>query len=161
MHAAGFWATQTRDRLARRLLAFLGAVLFLGPLAQGAGLDLSVYQGKVVYLDFWASWCGPCKQSFPWLQTMKDAYERQGLAVITVDLDRDRADADKFLQRFRPSFEVRFDPQGEIAEFYKVQSMPSSILIDRHGVIRFKHEGFRPIDSPAYEAQVRELLTEQ
>jgi hypothetical protein len=69
--------------------------------------------------------------------------------------------ADRFLDRFRPTFEVRFDPQGKLAEFYKVQAMPSSVLIDRHGVARFTHAGFRPIDGAAYEAQVRELLAEK
>jgi peroxiredoxin len=92
---------------------------------------------------------------------MKDTYDRQGLTVIAINLDRDRADADKFLDRFPPTFEVRFDPKGKLAELYQVQAMPSSVLIDRHGVTRFKHEGFRPIDSAVYEAQVRELLAEK
>ena len=90
-----------------------------------------------------------------------NTYERQGLTVIAIDLDRDRADADMVLERFRPTFAVRFDPKGELAEFYKVQAMPSSVLIDRHGVARFAHEGFRPIDGATYEAQVRELLAEK
>jgi cytochrome c biogenesis protein CcmG/thiol:disulfide interchange protein DsbE len=153
-------AAQDRPSIARRLWGLIGICL-LAPFAQGAGLDLSAYRGRVVYVDFWASWCGPCKQSFPWLQSMKDRYERQGLTVIAIDLDMDRADADKFLDRFHPTFDVRFDPKGELAEFYRVQAMPSSILIDRHGVTRFEHEGFRPIDSALYEAQVRELLGEK
>jgi thiol-disulfide isomerase/thioredoxin len=149
-----------RGRIARGFLGLSGALL-LGAMAQAADLDLSAFRGKVVYLDFWASWCGPCKQSFPWMQSMKDTYERQGLTVIAVNLDMDRANADKFLDRFRPTFEVRFDPKGELAEFYKVQAMPSSVLIDRHGVTRFAHAGFRPIDGPTYEAQVQELLAEK
>jgi len=92
---------------------------------------------------------------------MKDTFDRQGLTVIAVNLDIDRADADKFLDRFRPTFEVRFDPKGILAGFYNVQAMPSSVLIDRHGVTRFTHAGFRPADSAAYEAQVRELLAEK
>jgi thiol-disulfide isomerase/thioredoxin len=149
-----------RGRIARGFLGLSGALL-LGAIAQAADLDLSAFRGKVVYLDFWASWCGPCKQSFPWMQSMKDTYERQGLTVIAVNLDMDRANADKFLDRFRPTFEVRFDPKGELAELYKVQAMPSSVLIDRHGVTRFAHAGFRPIDGPTYEAQVQELLAEK
>jgi hypothetical protein len=92
---------------------------------------------------------------------MKSAYEAQGLEIITVNLDADRANADKFLKQFHPTFDVRFDPQGELAELYKVQGMPSSVLIDRHGVTRFTHVGFRPVDGPVYEAQVRELLAEK
>ena len=160
MRVAGHRAAQRLGVVARGFLGLLG-VLVLGTLAQAADLDLNAYRGKVVYLDFWASWCGPCKQSFPWMETLKDAYGRQGLTVIAVNLDMDRADADKFLERFRPTFEVRFDPKGELAALYKVRAMPSSVLIDRHGVARFTHEGYRPVDGAAYEAQVRELLAEK
>jgi cytochrome c biogenesis protein CcmG/thiol:disulfide interchange protein DsbE len=92
---------------------------------------------------------------------MKNRYEGQGLEIIAVNLDTDRADADKFLKQFHPTFDVRFDPQGGLAESYKVQGMPSSVLIDRHGVTRFTHVGFRPIDGAVYEAQLRELLAEK
>jgi thiol-disulfide isomerase/thioredoxin len=160
MRVAGHRAAQRLGVVARGFLGLLG-VLVLGTLAQAADLDLNAYRGKVVYLDFWASWCGPCKQSFPWMETLKDTYGRQGLAVIAVNLDMDRADADKFLERFRPTFEVRFDPKGELAALYKVRAMPSSVLIDRHGVARFTHEGYRPVDGAAYEAQVQELLAEK
>jgi thiol-disulfide isomerase/thioredoxin len=124
-------------------------------------IDLNDLRGRVVYLDFWASWCGPCRQSFPWMQTMKETYGAQGLEVVAVNLDRDRADAEKFLHQFHPTFDLRFDPKGELAELYKVRGMPSSVLIDRHGVTRFMHVGFRPVDGAAYEAQLRELLAEK
>jgi thiol-disulfide isomerase/thioredoxin len=119
MRVAGHQATQRRGPIARGFLGLLGGLL-LSSISQAADLDLSAYRGKVVYLDFWASWCGPCKQSFPWMQAMKETYDRQGLTVIAVNLDMDRADADKFLERFRPTFEVRFDPNGKLAAFYKV-----------------------------------------
>jgi thiol-disulfide isomerase/thioredoxin len=160
MHVAGRRYSQRRGSTASRFSGLLG-LLLLAAIAQAAELDLTWYRGKVVYLDFWASWCGPCKQSFPWMQAMKDTYGPQGLAVIAIDLDMDRADADKFLDRFRPTFDVRFDPKGELASFYRVQAMPSSVLIDRHGVTRFAHEGFRSIDAAAYEAQVKDLLAEK
>jgi cytochrome c biogenesis protein CcmG, thiol:disulfide interchange protein DsbE len=131
------------------------------PVHAASSLDLTNSRGRVVYLDFWASWCGPCKQSFPWMESMKSTYAAQGLEIITVNLDTDRADADKFLKQFHPTFEVRFDPKGELAEFYKLQGMPSSVLIDRHGVPRFTHVGFRPVDGPIYETQLRELLAEK
>lgn len=136
-------------------------MLLLASVGQGATDDFHEFRGRVVYLDFWASWCAPCRQSFPWMQRLHSAFEEQGLKVIAVDLDRDRAEADKFLARFRPAFEVRFDPKGDLAELYKVRAMPSSLLIDRNGVVRFTHVGFRNIDAPAYEAQVRELLAEK
>jgi peroxiredoxin len=95
------------------------------------------------------------------METMKSTYEGQGLEIVAVNLDGDRADADKFLKQFHPTFDVRFDPKGELAELYKVQGMPSSVLIDRHGVTRFTHVGFRPVDGAIYEAQLRELLAEK
>jgi cytochrome c biogenesis protein CcmG, thiol:disulfide interchange protein DsbE len=131
------------------------------PVRASASLDFTGLRGRVVYLDFWASWCGPCRESFPWMETMKSTYEAQGLEIVAVNLDRDRADADRFLNQFHPTFDVRFDPKGDLAEFYKVQGMPSSVLIDRHGVARFTHVGFRPVDGAIYEAQLRELLAEK
>ena len=131
------------------------------PVHAASSLDLANSRGRVVYLDFWASWCGPCRQSFPWMETMKSTYGGQGFEIVAVNLDRDRADADKFLKQFHPTFDVRFDPKGELAELYRVQGMPSSMLIDRHGVTRFTHVGFRPVDGAIYEAQLRELLAEK
>jgi len=139
----------------------------LPPLGEPIEVDTELFNEIIakarvpVLVDFWASWCGPCKQSFPWMQKMRDTYGQLGLTVIAINLDVDRADADRFLNRFGPTFEVRFDPLGKIAEFYKVQAMPSSLLIDRHGVTRFTHVGFRVIDSPTYEAQVQQLLAEE
>lgn len=132
-----------------------------GAVDASSSLDLGALHGRVVYLDFWASWCGPCKQSFPWMESMKTAYAAQGLEIVTVNLDSKRADADKFLEQFHPTFDVRFDPKGELAELYKVHGMPSSLLIDRQGVTRFSHVGFRPIDAAVYEGQLRELLAEK
>jgi cytochrome c biogenesis protein CcmG/thiol:disulfide interchange protein DsbE len=136
-------------------------LMFVSTVQADSSVDLHGFQGRVVYLDFWASWCGPCRQSFPWMESMKSTYGGQGLEIIAINLDGNRADAEKFLKRFLPTFDVRFDPKGEIAEFYKVRDMPSSVLIDRHGVTRFIHAGFRPIDGPAYESQMRELLAEK
>lgn len=133
----------------------------LVPVHAAPSLELTRLHGRVVYLDFWASWCGPCRQSFPWMEAMKSTYEGQGLEIVAVNLDRDRADADKFLKQFHPTFDVRFDPKGELAELFKVQGMPSSVLIDRHGVTRFTHVGFRPVDGATYEAQLRELMSEK
>jgi cytochrome c biogenesis protein CcmG/thiol:disulfide interchange protein DsbE len=144
----------------RCILVSIGLVLFT-PAWAAPPIDLATLRGRVVYLDFWASWCGPCRQSFPWMQTLKNTYEDQGLTIVAVNLDADRADADKFLNQFKPTFEVRFDPDGTLAETFRVKTMPSSVLIDRHGVTRFTHMGFRPIDGAIYEAQVRGLLAEK
>ncbi len=144
----------------RRIL-FCVCLLLFAPTRAASSFDLGSLRGRVVYLDFWASWCAPCRQAFPWMQAIKDAYEGQGLTVVAINVDADRADAEKFLHQFRPTFDVRFDPKGELAEFYKIKGMPSSVLIDRQGVPRFTHIGFRPADGTVYEAQLRELLAEK
>src|SRR5277367_5120653 len=124
------------------LCALLWAVSATAAFA--APLDLSTLRGRVVYLDFWASWCGPCRQSFPWMEPMKKAYEAQGLTVLAINVDHDRGDAERFLKIFHPDFEIRFDPQGSWAEEFKVSGMPTSVIMDRHGVVRFTHVGFWP-----------------
>lgn len=92
---------------------------------------------------------------------MQDAHAADGLTVIAVNVDRERAAADRFLQQFHPLFDVRFDPEGAMAERYKVHGMPASMVIDRHGVVRFTHIGFRPVDGAVYEQQLRDLLAEK
>jgi cytochrome c biogenesis protein CcmG/thiol:disulfide interchange protein DsbE len=150
----------------------LQALIYAGLVSVGAAnaapavdaspaVDIQDYRGRVVYLDFWASWCAPCRQSFPWMQAMKNAYESRGLTVLAVNLDQNRGDADRFLAQFHPSFDVRFDPQGTVAERFKVQGMPTGLVVDRHGVVRFTHVGFRPVDEAAYENQLREILAEK
>jgi thiol-disulfide isomerase/thioredoxin len=136
-------------------------LLLIEPCHAGPPIDLARFYGQVVYLDFWASWCVPCRQSFPWMQALKNTYERQGLTVIAINVDHDRADAEQFLQRFHPDFTVQFDPQGSFAERFKVAGMPTSVIIDRHGVQRFTHVGFRPADREASESELRALLSEK
>jgi len=130
--------------------------------ADSAGFEAGVdaFRGRVVYLDFWASWCAPCRQSFPWMQAMHDAYAQQGLTIIAVNLDINRADAERFLRQYKPQFDVRYDSRGASAERYKISGMPTSIIIDRHGVTRFTHVGFRPVDRAEYEHELRGLLAE-
>jgi thiol-disulfide isomerase/thioredoxin len=131
------------------------------PAHADTSLDLESLRGQVVYLDFWASWCAPCRQSFPWMRAMQQTYQRQGLTVIAVNLDRDRSDAEQFLRRYPSGFTVQFDPQGTLAERFQVAGMPTSVLIDRHGVVRFRHIGFRPVDGESYEREVGALLAEK
>src|ERR1022692_1349845 len=93
-----------------RLLVACACALAAAVSRGSSPLDLNSLHGRVVYLDFWASWCAPCRQSFPWMQVMKQTYERQGLSVIAINLDHDRTDAERFLQRYHPDFVVHFDP---------------------------------------------------
>lgn len=126
--------------------------------AAALDLDLDQYRGKVVYLDFWASWCKPCRQSFPWMNRMQDKYGDQGLVIIAVNLDEDRADADRFLKELPAKFQVLYDPDGKLAEQYKLIGMPSSFIIDRNGAVHSRHAGFHDSSPAEYETEIQSLL---
>ena len=143
-------------KLAR--VAALGCLMWAVSGQTAPTLDLSQYKGKVVYLDFWASWCKPCRQSFPWMDAMQKQYGDRGLVVIAVNVDEDRRDADKFLKDFPTSAQVIYDTQGALATEYRLIGMPSSFLIGRDGSMVAKHQGFFE-DSPAkFEAEIRQQL---
>jgi thiol-disulfide isomerase/thioredoxin len=124
-------------------------------------LDLSAYRGKVVYLDFWASWCNPCRTSFPWMNQMQSSLGHKGLVIIAVNVDHDRELADEFLQSNGADFKVVYDPDGEIARQYNFRDMPTSILIGRDGKIRSVHNGFFPNREDSYFSDVQALLNER
>jgi len=122
--------------------------------------DLAEQHGKVVYLDFWASWCVPCRQSFPWMNQMKSRYQEQGLVVVAVNLDKERSLADTFLQKIEANFTIAFDPDGNSAKAYKLRGMPSSYLIGRDGKLYASHIGFREKDKPKMEQAILQLLNQ-
>jgi cytochrome c biogenesis protein CcmG, thiol:disulfide interchange protein DsbE len=124
-------------------------------------IDLVELEGKVVYLDFWASWCDPCRDSFPWMAEMKEKYGSDGLEVVAVNLDKERALADKFLDTMKVNFVVAFDASGESAEKYKLRGMPGSYLIGRDGNIQASHLGFNDKDKAKLEAAIKVLLQQQ
>jgi thiol-disulfide isomerase/thioredoxin len=99
-------------------------------------LSLSQYQGKVIYVDFWASWCGPCAKSFPFLNEMHEQFKDQGLQIVGVNLDENADDAKAFLAKYPASFTVAADVSKQCAKDFAVKAMPSSYLIDRNGVVQ-------------------------
>jgi thiol-disulfide isomerase/thioredoxin len=122
--------------------------------------DLSAHAGQVVVLDFWASWCAPCKHSFPWLQEMHERYASRGLAIVAVDVDKNPKAAATFLKEMQPSFRIVQDPEGKLAETYRLEAMPTSFLYGRDGKLRDTHLGFRPDDRAKLEAKILALLDE-
>jgi len=144
----------------RYVLAAL-MVLLGGAVARAEPLDLSRYRGKVVYLDFWASWCTPCHLSFPWMNDLQQSYGREGLAIVAVDLDRDPHAADGFLAENRGALDIVRDPKGDIARQFNFKDMPTAILIGRDGRIRATHSGFVTSQEGAYQADVVRLLAEK
>ncbi len=125
---------------------------------QTTNVKLSTYRGKLVYLDFWASWCGPCKKSFPWMNDMQKRYGSQGLQVVAVNLDAKRTDALEFLSIVPVNFMVGFDPAGAVARSYGVKGMPSSVLITPDGHVIAMHEGFNDGDKTELENRIRTNL---
>lgn len=121
-------------------------------------VSLSTLHGKVVYLDFWASWCTPCRKSFPWMNTMQQRYGDRGLVIVAVNLDKERALAERFLKETPARFTISFDPEGKVAAAYKVRGMPSSYLIDPQGRIRSSHIGFRETGADDLEKTIQSLL---
>jgi len=119
---------------------------------------LQPIEGRVVWVDFWASWCVPCRRSFPWMNTMHRKYGPQGLQIIAVNLDKDRALADGFLAEVPAEFALRFDPAAALAKEFGVQAMPSSYLIDANGSVLASHSGFRTEDSADYERAIEAAL---
>ena len=116
--------------------------------------------GKVVYVDFFASWCGPCKLSFPWLKAMQQQYAGRGLVVLAINVDKDRADAAQFVAHYSPTFLVGYDPRGKTAEAFHVEGMPSSFLVSPTGTILYSHVGFDMKDTAKIQAQIEKALAQ-
>jgi thiol-disulfide isomerase/thioredoxin len=139
----------------------MATMLACGGTATAAPADpigLESLRGKVVYLDFWSSWCVPCRQSFPWMDGLQQSLGRDGFVVVAVNVDHDRADADRFLRELSPAFRIVYDPEGKLAEQYRVHGMPTSFLIDRDGKILLQHAGFRAHDRDDLASRIRALL---
>jgi cytochrome c biogenesis protein CcmG, thiol:disulfide interchange protein DsbE len=142
-----------------KLLSLLFIALVAMPGAEAAPPQaLEPIQGKVIWVDFWASWCVPCRRSFPWMNTMQHKYAEQGLQIIAVNLDKDRALADGFLAEVPAEFSLRFDPAGQLAKQFEVQAMPSSFLLDESGKVLASHFGFRIADTEEYERAIQAAL---
>ena len=119
---------------------------------------LTELQGQVVYLDFWASWCGPCRKSFPWMNEMQTKYKAQGFTIVSVNVDSEKELADKFLSNNPANFTVIYDPKGKIARQFKLKGMPSSYLINKEGKIVSAHVGFVEKKKPIYEQAIKQLI---
>ncbi|WP_286695455.1 TlpA family protein disulfide reductase [Spongiibacter sp. UBA1325] len=119
--------------------------------------DLANYEGKVVYLDFWASWCGPCRASFPFMNRLVSEYG-DDLAVVTINLDEDADSAKEFIEEFQPTFPVFYDPDGIFAKQYKVAGMPNSFLFDRRGQLLLKHIGFTKRTPDELDSQIKNAI---
>ncbi len=163
-----FWLTLLLTAAGQTLALKLGEVApaFTGPyllaVEQGtepssaAEFDSATLSGQVVYVDFWASWCGPCRVSLPALNNIYQEFSAQGFNVVAINLNRDKNDALEFLNERPVVYPVIYDVQGQLPEVFGVKGMPTAFLLDREGRVRHIHEGFRPGE----EVKLRELIAQ-
>lgn len=121
-------------------------------------IKLNDFKGKTVYLDFWASWCGPCKQSFPWMNDMQSRYAGKGLRVVSINVDQKTDDAKTFLNDNPARFDVAFDPAGKMPRTYAIKGMPTSVLIGPDGKVLMVHSGFKDEHREELERQIKQAL---
>lgn len=132
----------------------------LTSLDENQSYNLQQYQGKVVYVDFWASWCGPCVASFPFMNKLHQDLKDKGLAVVAVNLDENRDEGQAFVTEHPVNFAVATDSKQKCARDFQVKAMPSSFLIDRSGKIREVHLGFRAGEAEQFRQVVEQVLAE-
>jgi len=157
-----------KHKLIRNSTVFISLIFSTVTLAQNAPvfdlpgdnktINLQKLKGKVVYLDFWASWCVPCRKSFPWMNDMHSRYDSKDFTIVAVNLDSSRSEAVKFLKNLPAKFDIAYDPDGKVASKYKLKVMPSSYLIDKSGALVFAHKGYRENDSNEIEKKIQKLI---
>ncbi len=128
----------------------------------GKTITLSQLKGKVVLIDFWASWCGPCRKEMPFLVELDQTYREQGLVILGVSIDDKESNIEKFLSKLdpRPAFPILHDKEKKLPPIYQVEAMPSTYLIDKAGRLRFRHKGFKDEYKPKFKEEIELLLSE-
>ena len=147
----------------RKKLLVLAALLLpsLSPaVSADAGFDLQNYNGKIVYVDFWASWCTPCRASFPFMQKMAEEHG-DSLVIAAINVDKNRPDAELFLEQFEINFDIVYDPEGSLAESFDVKGMPTSYLYGRDGQLIGSHVGFKKKDISNLQAAIANAINNQ
>lgn len=126
----------------------------------GENIKLSEHRGDVVMINFWASWCGPCRQEMPLLEELYKKYSDLGFTLLAVNVEEDSSKADDLLRDIPVTFPVLFDNTNSVTKLYKVVAMPSTVIIDRDGNMRYLHKGYLPGYENEYQKQVKELIRE-
>ena len=126
----------------------------------GKNLRLSDYRGQVVMLNFWASWCGPCRQEMPILEQMYKRYKKLGFVILGVNTEQDSGKANAYLRDIKVSFPILYDSTSKVSQLYNNKAMPTTIMIDRNGKMRFMHEGYKPGYEKDYKKQIKKLIRE-
>ncbi len=132
----------------------------LAQLGKDARVGLADARGKVVFVDFWASWCSPCREAMPQYEKLYASLPHDGFAILAINVDETRADAEKFLAAHPVSYPIALDPAGEVPKAYGLIGMPTSYLIDRNGVVRWRGQGFKAADIDVLRRQIDQLTKE-
>jgi thiol-disulfide isomerase/thioredoxin len=133
---------------------------FALPSRSGDMVSLDKLKGQVIMLNFWASWCGPCRQEMPLLDQMHKRYSSLGFTLLGVNVEANTQDAEKWLTQTPVTFPVLFDKENKVSKLYDVNAMPSTVFIDRKGNVRYLHRGYKNGDESEYLNQIRALLKE-
>ena len=128
--------------------------------ASGENIKLSELRGQVVLINFWASWCGPCRQEMPLLDQMYQKYGPLGFTLLGVNVEQDTKDAERMLKDAPVTFPILFDAENQVSKLYDVTAMPSTVLVDRDGKVRYMHKGYQPGYENEYQTQIRALVRE-
>jgi peroxiredoxin len=136
------------------------APTFSLPGKNGETIDLAKLKGQVVMLNFWASWCGPCRTEMPLMDQIYKKYSPAGFTLLGVNVDTDSTDAQKFLSQVQVNFPIAYDRENKVSKMYDVAAMPSTVFIDRKGNVRALHRGYKAGDEAEYLAQIRSLIKE-
>lgn len=136
------------------------APAFSLPARSGGTVSLADLKGQVVMINFWASWCGPCRQEMPLLDQMHKKYESLGFKLLGVNVESDTKDAELMLAKVPVTFPILFDRENKVSQMYSVNAMPSTVFIDRKGNVRYLHRGYKAGDESEYLNQIRALLKE-
>ena len=127
----------------------------------GATVSLSDLKGQVVLINFWATWCGPCRKEMPLLEQLHQRYERLGFTLLGVNVEENSGDAEHFLKETPVTFPILWDPENRVSQMYDVSAMPSTVLVDRQGNVRYLHHGYQDGYEDAYQDQIRTLVRER
>jgi len=126
----------------------------------GRDVSLTQYHGQVVMINFWASWCGPCRQEMPLLESIYKKYNKLGFTLLGVNVEPDSQAADDWLKATPVTFPILYDKESKVSKLYEVAGMPSTVIIDRSGKLRVLHQGFKPGDENGYLDSIRSLIRE-
>lgn len=126
----------------------------------GKTVSLAQFKGDVVMINFWASWCGPCRQEMPLLDSIYKQYKDMGFVLLGVNVEPNPHNADAWLRKTPVSYPVLYDPKSEVSQLYQVQAMPTTVIIDRQGIVRFVHNGYLPGDENQYMNSIRALIVQ-